>query len=41
MIPKSVKLEVWKGDKIECAECGSIDNLHFDHIFHFLKEGLH
>lgn len=39
MIPTSVKLEVWKRDKGKCAECGSSDNLHFDHILPFAKGG--
>lgn len=39
MIPTSVKLEVWKRDKGKCKECGSSDNLHFDHILPFSKGG--
>jgi hypothetical protein len=39
MIPTSVKLEVWKRDKGKCVQCGSNDNLHFDHILPFAKEG--
>lgn len=39
MIPTSVKLEVWKRDKGKCIECGSSDNLHFDHILPFAKGG--
>lgn len=39
MIPTSVKLEVWKRDKGKCTQCGSTDNLHFDHILPFSKGG--
>lgn len=39
MIPTSVKLEVWKRDQGKCRECGSLDNLHFDHILPFSKGG--
>jgi hypothetical protein len=39
MIPSSVKLEVWKRDHGKCTQCGSIDNLHFDHILPFSKGG--
>jgi hypothetical protein len=39
MIPTSVKLEVWKRDKGKCVQCGSTDNLHFDHILPFAKGG--
>ena len=39
MIPTSVKLEVWKRDKGKCVQCGSKDNLHFDHILPFSKGG--
>ncbi len=39
MIPTSVKLEVWKRDKGRCVTCGSVDNLHFDHILPFSKGG--
>lgn len=39
MIPTSVKLEVWKRDKGRCVQCGSIDNLHFDHILPYAKGG--
>jgi len=39
MIPTSVKLEVWKRDKGKCIQCGSVDNLHFDHILPYSKGG--
>lgn len=39
MIPTSVKLEVWKRDKGRCVQCGSTDNLHFDHLLPFSKGG--
>ena len=39
IIPTSVKLEVWKRDKGKCVTCGSLDNLHFDHILPFSKGG--
>ena len=39
IIPTSVKLEVWKRDEGKCVQCGSVDNLHFDHILPFSKGG--
>ena len=39
LIPTSVKIEVWKRDKGRCVQCGSTDNLHFDHILPFSKGG--
>ncbi len=39
VIPTSVKLAVWKIDKGQCRECGSKDNLHFDHILPYSKGG--
>ena len=39
LIPTSVKLEVWKRDKGQCVNCGSKDNLHFDHILPYSKGG--
>jgi hypothetical protein len=39
IIPASVKVEVWKRDKGCCVQCGSKDNLHFDHIIPYSKGG--
>ena len=39
LIPTSVKLEVWKRDKGKCVQCGSQENLHFDHIIPYSKGG--
>lgn len=39
LIPAAVKLEVWKRDKGKCVQCGSSENLHFDHIIPFSLGG--
>jgi hypothetical protein len=39
VIPTSVKLEVWKRDGGKCTKCGTIEDLHFDHIIPWSKGG--
>lgn len=39
IIPTKVKQEVWKRDEGKCVKCGSIDNLHFDHVIPHSKGG--
>lgn len=39
MIPTSVKRETWKRDGGKCAQCGSTENLHFDHIIPWSRGG--
>jgi len=39
LIPTTVKLEVWKRDGGRCVECGSSDNLHFDHVIPWSRGG--
>lgn len=39
VIPTPVKLEVWARDKGRCVECGSSDNLHFDHVIPYSQGG--
>jgi hypothetical protein len=39
VIPSAVKVEVWKRDKGRCVQCGSKENLHFDHIIPYSRGG--
>jgi hypothetical protein len=39
VIPTAVKVEVWKRDQGRCVECGSTENLHFDHDIPFSRGG--
>jgi hypothetical protein len=39
LIPTEVKVEVWNRDKGQCVECGSKENLHFDHDLAYSKGG--
>lgn len=38
-IPTNIKKLVWERDNAKCAQCGSINDLHFDHIIPFSKGG--
>ncbi len=38
-IPKDVQREVWQRDKGRCVECGSKENLEYDHIIPISKGG--
>ena len=39
LIPPGIKLQVWDRDQGRCVDCGSSDNLHFDHIIPHSKGG--
>ena len=39
IIPKKVQREVWRRDKGKCVECGSKENLEYDHIIPFSRGG--
>lgn len=39
LIPSEIKREVWKRDQGRCVQCGSKENLHFDHILPWSKGG--
>lgn len=39
LIPTHVKVEVWRRDRGRCVECGSTQNLHYDHDIPYSKGG--
>ncbi|MEO6404576.1 MAG: HNH endonuclease [Ferruginibacter sp.] len=39
IIPSAVKIEVYKRDKGKCVTCGSLTNLHYDHILPYSRGG--
>ena len=39
LIPTPIKVEVWRRDRGQCVQCGSIKNLHFDHDIPYSKGG--
>ena len=39
LIPGAVKQAVYKRDRGRCVECGSSDNLHFDHVIPYSRGG--
>ena len=38
-IPKNVQTNVWRRDQGQCVECGSKENIEFDHIIPWSKGG--
>jgi hypothetical protein len=38
-IPEAVRHEVWRRDQGKCVECGSVENLEYDHLVPFSKGG--
>ncbi len=39
IIPGDVQREVFERDQGKCVQCGSTENLHFDHILHYSRGG--
>ena len=38
-LPQEVRIEIWQRDSGRCVECGSQENLEFDHIIPFAMGG--